>query len=169
MTITIKHHKYNDFLANAVSRLGGDKVGECEWQITMPEAEEYALKLKEKWEGETVVVDIRAVSDLVSNHDDDTVMDFLGYKLYISKEVFGRHGQSRGDYVPKIAKDVLLIADKGVYAGDYDNYKSNCKKDCVFRLRVLKNLLDMHDDKSDVDGFEVALASENRFAHLSDL
>ncbi len=151
MAIIIKHHDYNSNIAASAEKLGGywDRMQKAfVFENTL--AKEKILALKEKWEGETVVVDIKAKGNLYNSRKN---LIFGGYTL-----AFG-YGRDSGANLN--SAHVQMLAGKIDTGGSAKNWCTECTEGSIFRLKIAKHLL-KRAMQSDL--WDVALASENKFA-----
>lgn len=150
MSIIIKHHDYNLNIARSAKNLGGHWDSSQKlfvFENTL--AKEKILALKEKWEGETVVVDIKAARDLEEYRSNLT---FAGYTLAFCG---GRDSGSKLNVA-----HVQMLAGKISSGGSMKNWYATCKEGTIFRLKIAKHLLKKAFDSA---RWDVALASENKF------
>jgi hypothetical protein len=155
MTIIINHHDYNANLATSAKKLGGAwDSAEKHFVFENEMAKEKILALKQKWEGETVIVDIKATTN---NYVSRGNLTFGGYTLAFG---FGRDSGATLNHA-----HVQMLAGSVYTCGSAKNWDTECKKGSVFRLKIAKHLLKkaMESEK-----WEVALASENKFIDLND-
>lgn len=148
---TIKHYKYNKNLHTSATKLGG-VWKDSQWHFDDAVVDK-AKKLKAKWEGELVLIEIKAKEDVTQWRGP---VYFAGYELC---RAFDR------DSGAKLSGDVYMLNGKITSGGSRANWVTKIEEGTTFRIKILKSMLDKAMTSK---YFEVSIPDTTQETELAD-